>query len=232
MDREQTDHSHPEASAAHFDAIARDYDAWKKKNWYYYRRLTRLVRRHVPEQKRVLEIGTATGEILAHTRPATGIGIDTSARMIAVAREKFAQQPQLRFYAGRLEDLPIEEPIDHLVMVDVVEHVEDMPAMVRAIRARCSPGTEVFVSMANPHWEPLLLLLEKLKLKMPEGDHYRLPARDLVQLFLTEGFTLKEHGYDTMLPFFIPVLSEVLNNISARIPGIKASGLIEYFIFS
>ena len=38
----------------------------------------------------------------------------------------------------------------------------------------------VFINtMANPSWEPFLVLAEKLRLKMPEGEHKRIKFEDL-----------------------------------------------------
>ncbi len=49
----------------HFDSLAGSYDRIKKeKNSYYYRALIETVRAIVPPGKKVLDIGTGTGEIL------------------------------------------------------------------------------------------------------------------------------------------------------------------------
>ncbi len=44
-------------------------------------------------------------------------------------------------------------------------------------------NTKLILYMANPTWEPLLLLLEKLKLKMPEGQHQRISEQEILVLF-------------------------------------------------
>jgi len=45
----------------HFDEIASNYDYWKKRNWYYYQNLKKIIREFVPVDKTVLEIGCGTG---------------------------------------------------------------------------------------------------------------------------------------------------------------------------
>ena len=66
----------------HFDDLADRYDSLKKRNGYYYASLKKCVAEVVPPGKKVLEIGTATGEILNFLRPSKGVGIDLSPKMI------------------------------------------------------------------------------------------------------------------------------------------------------
>ncbi len=215
----------------HFNTIASEYDSWKKKNWYYYQNLMELVRRHVPADKTVLEIGTGTGDILASVGPQTGIGLDISQPMIELAQKKYQDRTCLKFYCCAPSELPVQVEYDHIILIDVVEHLEDIQGMARQINALSGAKTQVFISMANPLWEPILMLAEKLKLKMPEGKHYRLLAKKLISIFMANGFILQEHGFTLHLPKNLGLVSKILNLWLEKIPGLKRLGLIEYFVF-
>lgn len=215
----------------HFDKMANDYDRWKKKSWYYYQNLKRLVREHIPPGKKVLEIGCGTGDILANLTPKIGIGIDISEKMIELAKDKYKDCPDIYFYNLSFQKLNNDIQFDFIILVDVVEHVENMQEMAKEIRNKTNQQTKIFISMANPFWEPILLLLEKLKLKMPEGKHYRLPTKKLIEMFHSAGFKLKKYNFDLLVPFFIPWVSDFLNRWSKKIPLLKRFGLIEYLIF-
>jgi len=68
------------SSESHFDKIAKDYDFYKKKNWYYYKNLKRVLLGNIPntENKSVLEIGCGTGDMISSLNPKYGLGTDIS----------------------------------------------------------------------------------------------------------------------------------------------------------
>ncbi|HNW43894.1 MAG TPA: class I SAM-dependent methyltransferase [Elusimicrobiales bacterium] len=215
----------------HFDELAPVYDSFKRKNWYYYQNLKKLAARFIPPGKTVLEIGTATGDILASLLPSKGVGTDISPEMIAIAREKYKGSPNLSFFSLPADKLEKGSGFEHIILVDVVEHVDDLDALAGQIRTAASPGTRVFISMANPLWEPILMLLEKLKMKMPEGQHNRVSAGDLAAIFRNNGFELRQHGFSLVFPAYLPLVSVFLNWIFPKTPLLKKLCMIEYLVF-
>ena len=90
-----------------------------------------------PALSGVLEIGCATGELIAAFPVRTGgrrRGIDISAANIAVARARF---PQLEFACGDFRALPglQADPADAVILSDVLEHVPDDVGFLRAAAA-------------------------------------------------------------------------------------------------
>jgi len=81
----------------HFDEIAPKRRAWKKRNYYYHESIEAFFRFLVPENRKVLELGSGTGELLAALKPSYGVGIDISAGMTALAKEAF---PNIDFRQG------------------------------------------------------------------------------------------------------------------------------------
>lgn len=214
----------------HFNNIANVYDSWKKKNWYYYQNLKKLVKEFIPEGKNVLEIGTGTGDILASLKPENGIGIDISEEMVKIAKKKYKNYPNLQFYNKNLRELEKIAFPDYILLVDVVEHLESIEKMTEDIKIIANNKTKIFISMANPLWEPILLLLEKLKLKMPEGKHYRVSTNKLLKIFYNNGFKLENHGFALLFPTYIPILSDIINYWFEKIHLVKKLGMIEYLI--
>ena len=78
----------------------------------------------------VLEIGCATGELIAAVPVARGgrkVGIDISAANVAAARSRF---PEVEFRCGDFRDAR-GETFDAVIMSDVLEHVPDDEAFLR-----------------------------------------------------------------------------------------------------
>ena len=67
---------------SHWDSIAQKRDNWRGMGKWYHRRLIEIYQYLVSPNQRVLEIGCGMGGLLAHLKPARGVGIDFSAEMI------------------------------------------------------------------------------------------------------------------------------------------------------
>jgi len=213
----------------HFNALADSYDKIKKeKNNYYYQSLIRAVGEVVPPGKKILDIGTGTGEILNALAPSQGSGIDLSLGMIKKAREKF---PQLRFFSGSYENLALGNQFDFILLVDVIEHLQSPEKLFSNLKKFCRPETQIVLTMANPAWEPFLHLLEKLKLKMAEGPHRRISEKKLLGYAAQENFAVQSVASFLLLPVDIPFLSRFFNERIAKLFLIRKMALIKRYVF-
>ncbi|TCP18010.1 class I SAM-dependent methyltransferase [Simplicispira metamorpha] len=91
----------------------------------------------------VLEIGCATGELVAHfplAAPVTRTGSDISAENVAAARRRF---PGTDFHHGDFRELAPRR-FDAVILSDVLEHVEDD---VGFLRDAAHLGTTVLVNL-------------------------------------------------------------------------------------
>jgi len=213
----------------HFDEIASDYDYWKKRNWYYYQNLKKIINEFVPVDKTVLEIGCGTGDILASVEPRYGIGADLSPKMIEIAKSKYNGFTNLKFHVSG--EIP-KRKFDFILMIDVIEHLENRTALFKDLQQYCDLDTRIIILMANPMWEPLLLLLEKLNLKMPEGPHYRISYSDLKKELEELSFVVSEHAYRQLIPSYIKGLSDFINKYFYKIPALNKMGLSEITILT
>ena len=224
-----------EIVSGHFNLISSEYDNFKKRHWYYYMGLKRLLHEIIPspKQNNILEIGCGTGDLLAFLSPRRGIGVDISEKMIQIARQKHVHQKNLIFSVGSAEELklPNETIFDYIFLFDVIEHLSDVPRSIENVNKICDPDTKVIISMINPFWEPFLLVAEKLKLKMPEGPHYRISFSQLKILLHNKGFRILHHDFRTLIPIKLP-FSDFINSVFYKIPGLKYLGFVEFLVFA
>lgn len=211
----------------HFDLIAKDYDKWKKKNTYYYNNIKSLIKKVVRSGGKVLDIGCATGEILALTEPALGVGIDISPEMIETAKKKF---PQYTFILSSIEDFQYQEKFDYVIMVDLIDHIYDIIDVFESVYKFCYPTTKIILTTVNPWWEPVLSLMEKIGAKMPEGPHNFIEKRNLTKIIEFLDFSLIYSGYLLLFPKYIPVLSFIANTLGVKIWGINKFSFVQYMI--
>ncbi len=145
--------------------------------------------RLLPDGGRVLDIGCASGGLLALLRARAGhlAGLELSATAATAAAQIADHVVQ-----GALEDpnLPFEEDaFDLVVLADVLEHLADPCAgLGRAVRW-CRPGGAVLVSVPNvAHWQARLTLLRGRWPQTESGTfdagHLRWFTRDAVVALL------------------------------------------------
>lgn len=211
----------------HFDAIADRYDHFKERNWYYYENLKKLYAQLIPKQSVVLEIGCGTGDLISGLDARQAIGIDISSEMIKIAKQK---HPQIRFESVKIENFSDSAKFEYIFLADVIEHLEDVSETLEVIGKICDDKTKVIFSYANVLWEPVLVLLEKMSLKMPEGPHYRIPYHKLKILLQEQKFEVLERSWRLIFPAYIPYFSEFLNNFFYKIPILRRLGMLEYII--
>lgn len=216
-------------SEQHFDEIAKDYDYWKKKNWYYYLNLKALYGSFIPSESKVWEIGCGTGDILASLGSSAGYGTDISQKMINIARKKYAGNSNLKFEAADITKMTDIQDYDYILMADVLEHVEGLDGFFTGLNRITKPNAKIIISVANPLWEPILMLSEKLGMKMPEGPHWRLSIKQNEEIFHKNGFKIKEKGYRLLVPKKFPC-SDWLNSGFHKLPVLNRLGFIIYWV--
>ena len=209
---------------AYFDAIAPDRDRYKRRAWYYHRHIEGLIRHHIPPHQNVIELGSATGDLLQALLPASGMGIDFSQCMVEIARKKY---PYLRFETDDIEDLKTQETFDYIVMSDVIGSLADVWTALRNLRSLCHSESLVLITHYNYWWEPVLRFVTMLGIKAKQPLQHWLPLRDIENLLQLNGLRVVQSGYAILLPVRIPVLAYLCNRILARLPLLRRLCLVQ-----
>jgi len=214
-------------TAAFLDAQAPQADRWRAKNRYYYECVERIVRFHVPPGASVLEIGCAAGDLLAALRPARGVGVDLSPKMVARAK---ARHPNLAFVAGDAEHLPLRGTFDYVILSDVIGYLEDVQRAFEEIARVSHRRTRVVITYYNYLWEPILRAGERLGMKRPQPDQNWLALADIQNLLSLAGFQTVTMGYKVLLPVRVPLLSTLCNRVLANAPLLRKLCLVQVIV--
>lgn len=206
----------------HFDKIAKDYDFYKKKNEYYYRNLKSLLTKLITRNKNVLEVGCGTGDLISFINPKKGYGMDLSTEMIKIAKNKHKGKNivfSTKYPKGRY---------DVVFMSDVIEHLEDPKKVFEKISSLLKKKGVFVNTMANPIWEPILMVGEKVGVKMPEGEHRRISFGEIRKLLEKVNLKIVKHDYKLLIPVKIPFITVFANKYLERY--LKKYAFIEYFV--
>ena len=126
------------------------------------------------EGKSALDVGCGAG-LLAEPLARLGAkvtGVDASAPLIAVAREHaLASGLEIDYRAGELAEL--EGRFDLITCMEVIEHVADPAAFVKALARRMAPDGLLILSTPNATgWSKLLTItLAEGFGRIPKGTH-------------------------------------------------------------
>jgi len=194
---------------------------------YYRRRLQQVYRLLIPEGARVLEIGCATGDLLASLKPAYGCGIDFSPEMIESARSK---HPNLSFHVADVHDLDLNgESFDFIVLSDVVNDFWDVHVALEKIRACCTPLTRVIFNLFSHLWEGPLSWAQRLRIATPTLPQNWLTTGDLENLLELSGFEPLRTWSEVVAPLPFPGAGTA-NRILAKIAPFRWFAMTNYLV--
>ena len=157
--------------------------------------ILRMLKKHSIAPMTVAEIGCGTGLILhelakAHGPEVSFSGFEISRDALEICRSREA--PNVRFYSQEeIEGLPL--PFDVVLMIDVIEHVEDCYAMLRAIKTK---GKLKILHIPLDLSAQTVLREAPLKKWRRELGHLHFFTKSLALM------TLKEAGYEIIDHFY------------------------------
>ncbi len=213
----------------HFDEVAKNYDYWKSKNWFYYKNLQDIARSYTVSAKSVLDAGCGTGTILKALNVPKRLGVDISGEMIEIAKKRHTE-PNIDFIKGDIADINVGQ-FDVVIFFDVIEHVQYPEKILAGLYRSVNENGIVVISMANPLWEGILMVAEKLHMKMPEGPHYRISAGSLINIAKKQRLQLVGREWRLLFPKYIPLVSFFINDVVGKIPFIERLACVEVFVF-
>lgn len=212
---------------AYFDRLAPVRGAWRAANQYFYDELEGFISYIVPTGRRVLEIGSGTGDLLARLAPRQGVGLEISERLTALAREQHTDA-RLEFTTQPLEQLTGE--FDYVVVSDVVGYVADIEEFFIALRPRLHRRSRLVITQYNRLWEPVLNLASWLRLRMPMIEQNWLNRSDIEGFLKLADYEVVTRGGKILLPIYIPILSWLCNRYLANLPLLNRLTLVNYFV--
>jgi SAM-dependent methyltransferase len=197
--------------------------------WFVARRriLETLIRRVVrlPAKARILEVGCGTGHNLAMLKKFGSVEaseLDRSARVVANKRlrgtVKEAKLPDLSMFERNSYDL--------VALLDVLEHVPDDLASLRAIHRRLKPGGKLLLTVpANPWmWSA----------HDTAHHHFRRYTKgSLEELFLRSGLEVELLSYFNTLLYPLVAAARLVGKVTRsrsaddKLPGDLVNGVLE-----
>jgi len=197
-----------------FDRFAATEPRWRRRNSGYHRLVEQILRFQIPPGKRVLEIGCGSGDVLAALEPADGLGVDVSAGMVELARER---HPELRFEQAAGERLQADGAFDYVVLSDLMPYAHDLLALFERVSEHSHARTRVVINSYSRAWRPVIRVAELLGLKPAKPISNWVSPDDVANLLALSGFEVLTRQSRILMPKRVPLLTIFLNGFLANL---------------
>jgi len=198
----------------HWDGIARAnfFETFFSRE--YHHRLKEIYRLLVSPGLTVLEIGCARGDLLAALAPADGVGVDFSAEMVTIARER---HPGLTFLQADAHQLDLDRQFDIIILSDLVNDVWDVQASFEQLHPLCKPDTRIILNFHSRVYQPFLALAAKLGLAKNLLPQNWLTPEDTENLLHLAGFEIIRRQREILFTLPIPLLRDLFNKVLVKV---------------
>ena len=117
------------------------------------RLVAQLLKRHFPDARKLLEIGSGTGYVLAGLRQSLP-NLELVGAELHTAGLRFASErlPGVELYQMDARHIPFESEFDVVSAFDVIEHVDDDARVLAELHRATRPGGGLIVSVPQHPW--------------------------------------------------------------------------------
>jgi ubiquinone/menaquinone biosynthesis C-methylase UbiE len=203
-----------EARREFWDRLALNLDRWLPIVSYYQLRLAAIYQFLIPKGASVLEIGCAQGDLLAAVKPARGVGVDFSPKMIERAQTRHAH---LSFVEGDAHELPLEERFDYIICADLLNELWDVQRVLQECARVSKPSTRLIVNTYSRIWELPRRLGERLGIFRPQLQQNWLTPSDVEHLLQLAGFEVIRQSSEFLWPFGTPLVAPLFNRVLVKL---------------
>ncbi len=199
---------------------------------YYHKILASYLTSIVPEGSNVLEIGCGDGSLLRSLSPRRGVGVDFSPAMIEEARRNAALQNDsaCEFVEADAEYVSLGETFDYIVLADCIGTMLDIQRALANLAPACTASTRIVICYHAMLWEPLLKLMERLRIRMPQPHHNWLSDQEIRNFAALCGLDIVKYERRMLAPVYVPLVSAALNRFFAPLPFVNKLCLVHLFV--
>ncbi len=209
----------------HFEKLAPNLKKYRKRYAYFWNDIVRYCNYFIHEDDAVLEIGCATGDMLAKMKGRKKTGIDFSQKMIDIAKE---HNPDINFFVQDAENINLNTKFDTIVLSHATGYFVDVLKVFESLKSVCHHRTRIIINYYNFLWEPALLMGEFFGFKRKSPKQNWLTKKDLQTFLYLAGYETYRSSRRVLLPINIPIISWFLNKFISRLPLINHLCLNQY----
>ena len=202
----------------------------RRRHAYYHNQILALARFLIPDDVSLLQVGSGIGDLLAGVPASERLGVEADSQVVETARAQYASVPNLEFREGDPEHLDVGRRFQYVLMSELIGSLDDVQAALAQARGVLEPDGRLVIITHNFLWQPLLSMLEWLRIKHQPPIQNWLSPGDLENLLYLADLEIVRTGRRVLMPAYVPLLSSLCNRFLVRLPGLSRLGLIHYVV--
>ena len=214
----------------YFDWIAENDEHVRRIQAQFHEQVRQFYREIVPNDQRVLELGSGAGDLLGALHPSYGRGYDFSPKMVSRARLKHSESGRIDFLIADVGTIEFREAFDYIVLNYLIGYLTDVQNVFSRVTNATHPRTRLVITSLNHVWLRPLKWAQWLKVVNPQPESNWLSSTDVVNLLEMSGWEIVESGTMQLCPFNIPLVTSFLNRVVAKLPIFRSLGITQTII--
>jgi SAM-dependent methyltransferase len=182
-----------------------------------------VMRRLIPSDARVLEVGVGAGHVLASLPNAVRHGIDWLPEAVAAARGLDAS---MRIELGNVLEFTSPERYDAIVCDRLLHSVSDVQRMLDNLAAHLEEDGRVYLTCFNFLWGLPLGIASRLGVTEPSPEENWFSEGTLTSVFTLSGLEYVHFEDRILVPFDLPAL----NKYASRVPPFRYGSLYRTYV--
>ncbi len=119
---------------------------------------------------------------------------------------------------------------DYILVSGGVHYERDIQGLLRKLRLVSRPQTRLIVTYYSNLWRPVMRLASSFGLREKTPEVNWLSHEDIKNLLSLEDFEIVRRDSKVLLPFYIPLISNLLNRYLAPLPFFRVFSLVNIVV--
>lgn len=188
--------------------------------------LRATLRRWIPADASVVEVGCCTGDLIAALPNRERVGIAPLTDLAAQAQRR---HPEVTFEVAKVECLPPGRQFDAVICDRLCHTVTDLRAWLESLRDRLTEHGLIYLTAYNYLWEFAARTAEMVGWKTPAPTSNWLSHSDFHNLFSITGLEMIRFEDRLLLPLQVPGLAPLVNRYLAKLPLVQRFSLYRLY---
>ena len=188
--------------------------------------LRATLRRWIPADASVVEVGCCTGDLIAALPNRERVGIAPLTDLAAQAQRR---HPEVTFEVAKVECLPPGRRFDAVICDRLCHTVTDLRAWLESLRDRLTEHGLIYLTAYNYLWEFAARTAEMVGWKTPAPTSNWLSHSDFHNLFSITVLEMIRFEDRLLLPLQVPGLAPLVNRYLAKLPLVQRFSLYRLY---